>query len=92
MFQPCQHNLLARLLNLAGQKYFIEYRINLCHHQSADFSPPYPTSLTPPPYRFLTPAFTQTHLVEVKHQIQLTNIPKERIQHLDEKMYRLQIR
>ena len=33
-----------------------------------------------------------THLVEIKNQIQLTHIPKEAIQHLDEKMYRFQIR
>jgi hypothetical protein len=33
-----------------------------------------------------------THLVEVKDQIQLTNIPKERIQNLYEEMYCLQIR
>lgn len=31
------------------------------------------------------------HLIEVKHQIKLTNIPKEAIQHLDKEVYRLQI-
>ena len=30
-------------------------------------------------------------LVEVKHQIQLTNIPKEAVQHLDEEVYRFQV-
>ena len=33
-----------------------------------------------------------TYLVKIKHQIQLTHIPKKRIQHLDEKVNRLQIR
>jgi hypothetical protein len=33
-----------------------------------------------------------TNLVKVKHQIQLTNIPEERIQHLYEEMNSLQIR
>jgi hypothetical protein len=33
-----------------------------------------------------------THFIEIEHQIQLTHIPKETIQHLHEKMYSLQIR
>lgn len=33
-----------------------------------------------------------THLVEIKNQVQLTNIAKETIQHLDEEVYSLQIR
>lgn len=33
-----------------------------------------------------------THLVEIKHQIQLAHVPKKAIQHLDEEMYGLQIR
>jgi hypothetical protein len=32
------------------------------------------------------------HLVEIKHKIQLTHVPEERIQNLDEEMNRLQIR
>ena len=35
---------------------------------------------------------TPTDLVKVEHQIQLAHIPKEAIQHLDEEMYRFQIR
>jgi len=35
---------------------------------------------------------TPTHLIKVKDQIQLTHIPKKRIQHLHKEMYRLQIR
>jgi hypothetical protein len=31
-------------------------------------------------------------LVKVEHQIQLTHIPEERIQHLDKEVYRLQVR
>lgn len=34
----------------------------------------------------------RTHLVEIKHQIQLTHIPKEAIQHLDKKVYSLEVR
>ncbi|KFZ02531.1 hypothetical protein V500_00124, partial [Pseudogymnoascus sp. VKM F-4518 (FW-2643)] len=34
----------------------------------------------------------RTHLVEVKHQIQLTHIPKEAIQHLDKEVYGLEVR
>lgn len=33
----------------------------------------------------------KTHLVKVKDEIQLTNIPKELIQDLDKEMYRLEI-
>ena len=33
-----------------------------------------------------------THLVEIKHQIQLTHIPKKAIQHLDEEVNGLQVR
>jgi hypothetical protein len=32
------------------------------------------------------------HLIKIKHQIQLTHVPKELIQHLHEEVYRLQIR
>jgi hypothetical protein len=39
-----------------------------------------------------SPYLIHTYLIKVKHQIQLTNIPKKRIQHLDKEMYRLQIR
>jgi hypothetical protein len=38
------------------------------------------------------PQFDGTYLVKIEHQIQLTNIPKEAIQHFDEKVYSLQIR
>jgi hypothetical protein len=34
----------------------------------------------------------RTHLVEIKHQIQLTHIPKEAIQHLDKEVYSLEVR
>ena len=36
--------------------------------------------------------YPHSHLIKIKHQIQLTNIPKELIQYFDEEMYRLQIR
>jgi hypothetical protein len=32
-----------------------------------------------------------THLIKVKHQIQLTHVPKKRIQHLDEEVQRLEV-
>lgn len=32
------------------------------------------------------------HLVKIEHQVQLAHVPKERIQHLDEEVYRLQVR
>ena len=35
---------------------------------------------------------TRTHLVEIEHQIQLAHVPKERIQHLDEEVYGLEVR
>ena len=34
----------------------------------------------------------QTHLVEIKHQVQLTHIPKELVQHLDEEMDGFEVR
>ena len=73
MLQPCQHNLLAGLLDLTRQKHLIQDRINLVQYQ------PFLLPRKPCPI----------YLVEIKHQIQLTDIPKETIQHLDEKMYRL---
>jgi hypothetical protein len=42
--------------------------------------------------RIPSPPHPPTYLIKVKHQIQLTNIPKKRIQHLDKKVYCLQIR
>ena len=33
-----------------------------------------------------------TYLVKIKHQIQLTNVTKKRIQHLNKEMYRLEVR
>jgi hypothetical protein len=39
-----------------------------------------------------TPAPATTYLVKVEHQIQLAHVPEERIQHLDEEVYRLQVR
>jgi hypothetical protein len=54
MLQPRQHDLLARLLNLARQKYLVQNSV---------------------------------HLVKIKHQVQLTHVAKECVQHLDEEMY-----
>ena len=59
MFQPRQHHLLTRLLDLARQENLVQYRI---------------------------------HLVEVKHQIQLTHVPEKLIQHFNKEMYRFEIR
>jgi len=44
---------------------------------------------------FLTSSISsqrQTYLVEVKHQIQFTHIPKETVQHLHEEVNRFQVR
>ena len=82
MFQPRQHNLLTRLLNLPRQKHFIENRIDL-----------YPIKSYQPPSSTLSPSHpTGTHLIEVKHQIQFAHVPKKAIQHLHKEMNRLQIR
>jgi hypothetical protein len=54
MLQPRQHDLLARLLNLARQKYLVQNSV---------------------------------HLVKIKHQVQLTHVAEECVQHLDEEMY-----
>ncbi len=32
------------------------------------------------------------HLIKVKHQVKLTHVPEKRIQHLDEKVYSLEVR
>lgn len=56
---------------------------------------PHQESHTPEHVSFKVPstlAPSTTHLVEVEHQIQLAHVPKERIQHLDEEVYRLQVR
>lgn len=53
---------------------------------------PLPFSLSPrSPRTNKNPPFT-THLVEIKHQVQLAHIPKKAIQHLHEEVYGLQIR
>ena len=75
MLQPSQHNLLTRLLDLPRQKHLIQNRIDLVDCPSPSALPSAPNACPGP-----------TYLVEIKHQIQLTNIPKETIQHLDEEM------
>lgn len=80
MLQARENDLLRRLLYLAGEKHFVEDGINLPH-----------SSLALGGQR-ISLIQHGIYLVEIKHQIQLTHIPKELIQHLDEEMYRLQIR
>ena len=80
MLQSRQHDLFTCFLNLACKEHLVENRIHLIPQISSDPPP----SLSPTPMR--------THLIEIKHQIQLTHIPKEAIQHLDKEVYSLQIR
>ncbi len=77
MLQPRKYDLLARLLDLAREEDLVQDRIHLS-----------PTSALPSSNLF----FIYSYLIEIEHQIQLTNIPEKLIQHLDKKMYRLQIR
>ena len=79
MLQPRQHNLLTRLLNLARQKHFIQYRIDLLPPAVSPSSPN------------TTPVQT-THLVEIKHEIQLADVAEEAVEHLDEEVDRLEVR
>jgi hypothetical protein len=99
MRQPRQNHLLTRLLNLTRQKNLVQNRINLLS-PSAISSPlrvPYPfffLRVFPLPLFLISPLpiLVITYLIKIKHQIQLTHVPKKRIQHLHEKMYSLQIR
>ena len=75
MFKSCKYDLFGRLLDLAGQEDFVEDSIDLRLHQHSK-----PVSYPLYPY-----------LIKVEHQIQLTNIPKELIQHLDKEVYGLQV-
>ena len=77
MLQPSQHDLLRGLLDLAGEEYFVEDCVDLRHRIS------FVRHFTPSQIR---KSGTQTHLVEIKHQIQLAYIPKELIQHFDKEM------
>jgi hypothetical protein len=84
--QSRQNNLFIRLLDLTSQEHLVEY----CIHLLSVSNPP--VSLEP---LHSTLPFSKrglTNLVEIKHQIQLTHIPKEGIQDLDKEMYSLQIR
>lgn len=78
MLQPRQHNLLTRLLNLPREEDLIQNRIDL-FPVSVSPSPPFP-----PPGR--------THLIKIKHQIQLTHVPEEAVEDLDEEVYGLEER
>lgn len=93
MFQSRKHHLFARLLNLACKEDLVQNRIDLSSNQSQ------PSVLSPrnvriSPILCLTSPthLVPTYLIEVEHQIQLTHIPKELIQHFNEEMYRFQIR
>jgi hypothetical protein len=89
MRQSCQNHLFTRLLDFARKEYFVEDRVDLW---LVSFSYSYPLSF-PPPSRLPHLALPHiTYLIKVKHQIQLTNIPKKRIQHLNKEMYRFKIR
>lgn len=78
MLQPRQHHLLARLLNFTRQEHFIKDRVDLGSSISPTLSFPLQQSAS--------------YLVEVEHQIKFADITKELIKHLDEEMYRLQVR
>lgn len=85
MFESRQHDLLARLFNLAGKEDFIQDGVDLAqspNQYSLD------TNL-PAPFHLITHPIT--HLVKVENKIQLAHIPKELIQHLDEEMNSLQV-
>lgn len=90
MLESREHHLLARFLDLAGKKNFIEDGVDLIRNTRTGsattrwFSP---ASQSP----FSYPR-NVSHLVKIKNQIQLANIPEETIQHLDEKMNGFQIR
>jgi len=79
MLQPRQHNLFTRLFNLSGQEHFVKDSVNLSPNQSA---------VHPSLYALV---LALAYLVEVEHQIQLTHVPKELIQHFDEEMYGFQV-
>lgn len=64
MCQSRQNHLFTRLLNLTRKKYFIENRVHLYNPSASDHSPP--------------PMFP-AYLVEVEHQVQLTDITEESI-------------
>ena len=69
----------------------ISSHISHSHPNHLSPSPPRSLSLATPPIPPHPPR-KPTYLVKIKHQIQLTHIPEKAIQHLDEKMYRLQVR
>lgn len=84
MLQSSQHNLFTGLLDLARKEDLIEYCIDL-------FVPLYQPSYLPstPSPNGPFPKAEPTYLIKVKHQIQLADVPKETIQHLDKEMYSL---
>lgn len=61
------------------------------HNFQSSYCTPLFRAFCPPP-RSNSHQNILTYLVEIKHQIQLTHIPKEAIQDLNEEVYSLQIR
>lgn len=79
MLQPRKDDLLAGFLNLACKKDLVQDSVNLLIGILAAI----PIKMTND---------SRTYLIEIKHQIQLTNIPKELVKNLHKEMYSLEIR
>ena len=78
MLQSCKDNLLRCLLNLASKKDLVEYSIDLQHCISFF-------------HINRRRHCTAAYLIKVKHQIKLTNIAKELVQHFNEEVDSFQI-
>lgn len=92
MLKPRQYNLLTRLLDLTRKEYLIKDGINLFPiiiYQPTILIIPLPLSNSVHLIPIPNPPDRLTYLIEIKHQIQFTHIPKETIQHLHKEMYRL---
>ena len=80
MSQSCQNNRLACLFDLTSQENLIQDSVNL---QCLSFDIQMFIAVNHQP--------NETHLVEVEDQIKLAHVSEERIQNLDEEVYRLQV-
>ncbi len=78
--------------NTSSSMAYTYHRTSASLSHSHSFPSSFPLIPSQPPFQYPSPGKRSTYLIKIKHQIQLTHIPKKAIQHLDKEMNGLQIR